>query len=58
MNVKSLNCVQVGSFLVVLQKLHNVLYGSERMCFSIKVFLRNWICGYCYGRLVSAHCIV
>ena len=33
--VKSFNCVHVGSFLVILQHLHNVVYGAERMCFLI-----------------------
>ena len=37
-NVESLNCVHVGSILVVLQHLHSVVYGAARMCFSIKVF--------------------
>jgi hypothetical protein len=37
-NVESLNCVLVGSFFVVLQHLHSVVYGAERMCFFIKVF--------------------
>jgi len=41
MNVKSLNCVQVGSFLVVLRHLHNVVYVTEGMCFFIKVFCEN-----------------
>jgi len=36
--VESLSCVHVGSFLVVFQYLHSVVYGAERMCFSIKVF--------------------
>jgi hypothetical protein len=33
--VKSFSCVHVGSFLVILQHLHNVVYGAERMCFFI-----------------------
>jgi hypothetical protein len=37
MNVETLNCVHVGSFFVVLQYLHNVVYGAKRMCPFIKV---------------------
>ena len=32
--VESFNCVHVGSF-VILQHLHNIVYGAERMCFLI-----------------------
>jgi hypothetical protein len=38
MNVESFNCVHVGSFLVILEHLHNIVYGAERMCFLIQVF--------------------
>jgi len=39
-SVELLNCVHVGSFFVVLQHLHSVVYGAERMCFFIKVFCK------------------
>jgi hypothetical protein len=30
--VKSFDCVHVGSFLVIVQHLHNVVYGAEYSC--------------------------
>ena len=37
MNVNPFNLVQVGSFLVEVQHLHNVVYGAEGMSTFIKV---------------------
>ena len=38
MDVKSFKCVQVGSFFVVVQYLHDTLRGAEEVSFFIKVF--------------------
>jgi len=44
-NVESINCVHVGSFFVILQHLHNVVYVPKECASSFKCFakLYGWL---------------
>ena len=38
MDMKTFNCVQVGSFFMAMQYLHDIVHGAEGMIFFIQVF--------------------
>ena len=40
MNVKSFKCVQVGSFFMVMQYLHDTVHGAKGVSFFVKVFTK------------------